>query len=43
MTLPLGCTTGWPPRPFEPGKRTGPQVSPPSEDVLMESRESSHS
>ena len=40
ITVPSGCTTGWPPSPFGfPAGDTGTcQVLPPSEDVLMYSR-----
>ena len=35
MTLPFGWTTGWPPTPLPPGVFGGPQVRPPSVEVLM--------
>jgi hypothetical protein len=37
MTVPSGCTTGWPPIPFGApvGKIGVDQVRPPSVDVLM--------
>src|SRR3954452_11091774 len=40
ITVPSGCTTGWPPSPWGfPAGATGVlQVLPPSEDVLMYSR-----
>ena len=40
ITLPLGCTTGWPPRPVAllPVFLAAPQVRPPSEEVDILSR-----
>ena len=42
-TVPFGCTTGWPPIPLPPANFGAPQVRPPSVEVLIVSRESSHS
>ena len=40
MTVPFGCTTGWPPRPLAllPVLSAGPQVRPPSVEVDIFSR-----
>src|SRR5205807_4536724 len=37
ITVPFGWTSGWPPRPASPDAvvRLGPQVSPPSVEVLI--------
>ena len=40
ITVPLGCTSGWPPRPVAllPVLSAGPQVRPPSVEVDIFSR-----